>query len=331
MTRILSYNIQLGGTQRIDQIANIIRSVQPDIVGLVEATNPQVVEELARRLNMQFRLSGRSRGIRDWNVAVLSRLPIISTKAHFRPNVFTRRNLLEVTVEEAPGNQLTVFVTHLTASFYNGMRSVNKRRMEVEEILSIMAPHEGHSHLVMGDFNSLAPGEDFKASALLRYFRMQQRARIPMPGLCDGKAFLRHWIKRTLRLGIYSPLLIPFTDRLSQIYAQGGIDLLNKANYIDCFRYLHPDHDGFTFHSSMPAGRIDYIFASPEMAQRLTSCKIITEGNGVKGTEASDHLPLFAEFAQPVTSHFSPGQETIQRAEAIKEHHGWTATRETPA
>ena len=58
MTRILSYNILVGGAPRIEQITNIIQSAHPDIVGLVEATNPQVVKELAERLGMQYRMSG---------------------------------------------------------------------------------------------------------------------------------------------------------------------------------------------------------------------------------------------------------------------------------
>src|SRR5690348_1049598 len=129
MTRVLSYNILLGGTRREKELATIIQSVQPDIVGLVEATNSHVVEELANQLGMQCSLSGRSRGLRDWNIAVLSKLPIIETKVHTHPGIFTRRHLLEVELEETNGEHLTVFVTHLTASFFRGMKSVRKRRL----------------------------------------------------------------------------------------------------------------------------------------------------------------------------------------------------------
>ncbi|HKF36768.1 MAG TPA: endonuclease/exonuclease/phosphatase family protein, partial [Ktedonobacteraceae bacterium] len=73
MTRILSYNILVGGTRRIDHITNIIRAAHPDIVGLVEATNPRVVRELAERLGMQYRMSGTATHANDWQVAVLSR------------------------------------------------------------------------------------------------------------------------------------------------------------------------------------------------------------------------------------------------------------------
>jgi endonuclease/exonuclease/phosphatase family metal-dependent hydrolase len=296
MTRVLSYNILLGGTRREKELATIIQSAQPDIVGLVEATNPHVVEELANQLGMQFSLSGRSRGLRDWNIAVLSKLPIIETRVHTHPGIFTRRHLLEVELEETNGEHLTVFVTHLTANFFRGMKSVRKRRREVEEILRIMAPRQGTPHLVMGDFNSKTHGEDFEGSALLRYFRSQRTSQHSWPTRNSSKSFIRYIFTRILRLAIYTPALIPLADRLSRIYAQGGIDLLTKAGYVDCFRQIHPDNKGFTFHTAKPVGRIDYIFASPELASRLTDSKVITEGGGISGSLASDHFPVYAEF-----------------------------------
>jgi endonuclease/exonuclease/phosphatase family metal-dependent hydrolase len=299
MVSVLSYNILLGGTRREKELAAMIQSIQPDIVGLVEATNPHVVEELANQLGMQFCLSGCAQGPRDWNIAVLSKLAIIQTRVHTRPGIFTRKHLLEVELEETNGERLTVFVTHLTANFFRGMKSVRKRRREVEEILHIMAPCQDTPHLIMGDFNSKANGEEFKGSALLRYFRSQRTIHglHLQPG--GSTKLSRYIFRRILWLAIYSPFLIPLADCLSRIYAQGGIDLLIKAGYSDCFRQIHPYDQGFTFHTAKPVGRIDYIFASPKLASRLIDCKVITEGNGIRGNLASDHFPVYAEFITP--------------------------------
>src|SRR5207248_9872968 len=130
--------------------------------------------------------------LRNWNLAVLSKLPIIQTRVHTHPGIFTRRHLLEVELGETNGEHLTVFVTHLTASFFRGMKSVHKRRREVEEILHIMAPRQGTPHLVMGDFNSKAHGEDFKGSALLRYFRSQRAPQSLRPPLSGSKSFIHY-------------------------------------------------------------------------------------------------------------------------------------------
>ncbi len=61
MTRMLSYNILVGGTGRVNQLTQIIKSANPDVIGLVEATNPHVVEALAERLGMQYCMSGNPR------------------------------------------------------------------------------------------------------------------------------------------------------------------------------------------------------------------------------------------------------------------------------
>ncbi|TME59276.1 MAG: endonuclease/exonuclease/phosphatase family protein, partial [Chloroflexi bacterium] len=73
MTRILSYNILVGATRRVDPLTRMIQAAQPDVVGLVEATNPRVIEELARRLDMQHVMSANARHLQDWQVALLSR------------------------------------------------------------------------------------------------------------------------------------------------------------------------------------------------------------------------------------------------------------------
>jgi endonuclease/exonuclease/phosphatase family metal-dependent hydrolase len=63
---------------------------------------------------------------------------------------------------------------------------------------------------------------------------------------------------------------------------------------------MNPEATGFTCPAAAPAGRIDFIFASPELAQSLECCYIPTEGEGVRGEEASDHLPVVAEFGEAV-------------------------------
>jgi endonuclease/exonuclease/phosphatase family metal-dependent hydrolase len=58
------YNLRENGARRVHQLLKIIHSIQPDVVGLVEATNPQimqkplVVEELAEQLGMRFIMGG---------------------------------------------------------------------------------------------------------------------------------------------------------------------------------------------------------------------------------------------------------------------------------
>jgi endonuclease/exonuclease/phosphatase family metal-dependent hydrolase len=305
MTRILSYNILAGGKSRVDQLTKIISSAHPDIVGLVEANSLRAVEELADRLGMQYRISGSPTQARDWQTALLSHLPIVETHSHFRFNILTKP-VLEVCIEEEDGHKLTVFVTHLAAAFYQGRGGESIRRREVQEILRIMASKRGTPHLLMGDFNAIAPGDRLQASMLVRYlaamdlrYRQNPHAAVGHPNLDFVVPGPLRFLNPLLRVIPRSKVLSALFDGAGSLYApHGSISMLREAGYIDCFRYSNPDDPGFTCPAAAPAGRIDYIFASPELAERLSRCCVVTEGNGLRGDEASDHLPVVAQFGE---------------------------------
>lgn len=311
MTTILTYNILVGGTRRVEQLFKIISSVNPDIVGLVEATNPYVVEELAQRLGMEYRMTSYPKHTQDWQLALLSRLPIVRTHTHVRPGILSKP-LLEVCVEEADGWELTVFVTHLSAAFSHGRGGDSIRRAEVCEILRIMATKRGTPHVLIGDFNTIAPRDRLQASRLLRYLLAMDRRYKQNPHEHIGHPYLDFVVPPALRflepiLSIIprSMLLSALFDQAGSLYApRGSIRLVLKAGYIDCFRRLNPRVPGFTCPASAPAGRIDFIFASPELAERLSASRVVAEGNGLRGGEASDHLPVLAEFGPVVGQKF---------------------------
>ncbi len=301
MTRILSYNIQTGGMHRTGKLATIIDATSADIIGLTEATNPQVAEELAQKLGMHLRLSGQAKHHKDWHVGLLSRLPIKDVQAHIRPDILTKEHLLEVTIEENNGSLLTVFIVHLTADFYKGTESNRIRRAEVQEILSIMSARQGTPHLLMGDFNAITPSESLKTSALLSYVFNPEQEYIKQYTNAIGQAELDLVTRSSIRILKAIPgntLLSAITDSTSLLYApRAGLELLHRACYVDCYRRLNLRNPGYTYPASSPAGRIDFIFASPELASRLVKSHVVVKAAGVPGYEASDHLPVFAEFS----------------------------------
>jgi endonuclease/exonuclease/phosphatase family metal-dependent hydrolase len=307
MTRILSYNILAGGKRRIDQLTNIISSAQPDIVGLVEAYNPQTVEEIAQRLGMDYRMSESYMHYYKGQIALLSRLPILEIHSHYLSNSLTS-SILEACVEEEDGHKLTIFITHLTAAFHESRGGDALRRREVQAILRIMTSKRGTPHLLMGDFNAIAPGDRLKASALLRYLIIMDQRYMRNPYEDFGYPNLDSVVPKPLRFLYpfmdaltHSKILCALLDRTGSLYAsRGSINMLRKAGYIDCFRLKNPKASGFTCPAASLAGRIDYIFASPELAERLSASYVVTEGNGFRGDEASDHLPVFAEFGEGV-------------------------------
>lgn len=332
MTRIVSYNILAGGynlreqgARRVQQLLKVIRSTQPDMVGLVEATNPRitqkplVVEELAEQLGMQLVMGGEAKHPYDYQLALLTRLPVVHRKIHHRPGLFTHP-LLEICVEESNGQHLTIFVTHLSAAFSKGWAGNAIREREVEEILRITAPlrEQGVPHALLGDFNSLAPGDPFRASFLLRYVVNMDRKKHDRT-LIDGHPHLDFVVPPHLRF--LTPLLrtIPRNMLLSSLFdaaawfyaPRGSIALLLNEGYMDCYRRIHPHAWGFTCPASAPAGRIDYIFANPPLANRLETCYVVTEGEDMlPGSEASDHLAVAAEFGVGALCPFAPSTKS---------------------
>ena len=309
MLRILSYNILFGGSGRVNQLTKMIQSAQPDVVGLIEAADARVIEELAERLEMHYCANPAGEYPRGQRLAVLSRLPIVYSELHARPGIL-REPLLEVGVEEAGGTQFTVFVTHLWAAFNQGWAGNHIQQREVKEILRIAATKQGTPHLLMGDFNTLAPGDAFKGSQLLRHMVNLDAHRKQYRIAMQGQPSLNFVVPPRLR--IFNPLLqvIPRSRLLCALFdvaaswyaPRGSIALVLKAGYVDCFRRRNPGARGFTCPAGAPAGRIDFIFASPEMSARLAGSNIITTGEGLPGEQASDHFPVGAEFREATTS-----------------------------
>jgi endonuclease/exonuclease/phosphatase family metal-dependent hydrolase len=297
----------------------MIRSANPDVVGLVEATNPCVVGELAERLGMEYRMTGDAQHESEYSSALLSRLPIVSSQTHRRPGIIAKP-VLEVCVREEDGHELTVFVTHLLASFaYSARGGDNICREEARELLRIVQLKRETPHLLMGDFNSIAPGDELKGSRLLRYLiemdARSQQSQLNSEGKYDmeGHPNLDFVVPPALRF--LNPLLLQvprsrllcalFDRALSLYTARGAMRLLRKGGYVDSFRHIRPCALGFTCPARSPAGRIDYIMASPQLAIRLSDCYVLSEGNGVSGYQASDHLPVVAEFGEPVEAHWA--------------------------
>ena len=312
MTRILSYNILVGGTRRIDFIEQMIRSVNPDIVGLVEAINPEVVKELARRLGMEYRTNASPDGSWRASLALLSRLPIVRSAVHTGGGVLNRP-VLEVGLEEESGERLTAFVNHLTASFSVGRGGDGLRRKEVREVLQILRANR-EPHVLMGDFNALAPGDRLKASRLLSYLievdrRWKKRTpeHFGHPSLDGVVPPQLRFFNPLLRLIPRSRILSALFDEAGSLYApRTSIGLLRAAGYVDCFRYQNPRAWGFTCPAANPAGRIDYFFANPLLATRLRACKVIEGNEEVNGKDASDHLPIMADFGVGIEALLRP-------------------------
>jgi endonuclease/exonuclease/phosphatase family metal-dependent hydrolase len=238
---LLSYNIKLGGTGREDLIAAVIKAEAPDVVILQEARRPAVVRRLADATGMTTAISAPGR-----SVACLSRVPI-ETYRYARPR-FSQHAFLEVTPKECG---VRIIGVHLSA-----VHAAWTERRRVRELRSLLAATRSQAdafHLLVGDFNTLAPNEKFDIS------RLPYRLRV-LVWLSGGRI---RWQTIAIMLG---------------------------ADYVDAFRIFDETSPGYTFPTWDPHVRLDYAFVPKPFAERVLSCQIAGESPDAK--RASDHFPL---------------------------------------
>jgi endonuclease/exonuclease/phosphatase family metal-dependent hydrolase len=242
--RILSYNIKQGGAGREAALAAVIRSASPDLVVLQEATHPAVVE----------RVAGET-GMRQWasrpgsSLAFMSRAPAAHHAWH-KPRV-SRHAFLEI----APAaTAWRVFGVHLSA--VHAAWTERRRVFELRALLRAIAAHQQGPHVLIGDFNTVAPGD------LLDFRSLPHRLRA-LVWLSGGRI---RWKTIATVLG---------------------------AGYIDAFRRLHPADPGCTLPTRDPHVRLDYAFVPGAFVDHLRTCEVVRAPDVVA---ASDHFPLLFEF-----------------------------------
>jgi exodeoxyribonuclease-3 len=211
---------------------------------LQEAARPDVVERVARASGMTAWASHPNH-----SVGFMSRLPIAHHEWH-RPAP-SRRAFLEIVPE---GDAMRIFGVHLSAVHSNWTEQ--RRVRELQALLASIQRHQHGFHLVVGDFNTLAPGEQLAVDRLP--YRLQA-----VLWLSGGRI---RW---------------------------ETIQIMLDASYLDAYRMLHPKDPGFTFPTWDPHVRLDYAFVPGASAGRLKGCEVRAAAPGLK--EASDHLPLLTE------------------------------------
>jgi exodeoxyribonuclease-3 len=153
-------------------------------------------------------------------------------------------------LEVVPHEGLTVIGVHLSAVHSNWTEI--RRVKEVRGLLAMATADAPDFHVVVGDFNTLAPGETLDLSRL--------PARLRALTLLSGKAI--RW---------------------------KTIALMLEAGYVDAYRVVDPDGRGYTFPTWDPHLRLDYAFVRARDAARLTGCSVL---QSEPAAIASDHLPL---------------------------------------
>jgi exodeoxyribonuclease-3 len=246
--RLLSYNIRFGGQNRGRKIAEVVAAVAPDIVVFQEAYTPAVIEQIAADSGMTVVGARRAHSI-----AFASKIEIADYCWHY-PRGSTH-SFLEIVLAD---NHSRIFGLHLKPRFSKWSEA--KRAREIRSLLEGIKQHQEGFHALVGDFNTLAPGERFNLP------------KMPL------------WIRALIWIS-------------GRDIKREAVQTLLDAGYIDAFRHLYPNDIGHTFPVWDTHVRLDYVFLPSRYSDKLKSIEIIKKPEIVK--TASDHFPLLAEIQIP--------------------------------
>jgi exodeoxyribonuclease III len=255
--RLVSYNILDGGEGRADPLAEVIEAQHPDIVILVEADVPAVVERIAGRLKMDFVMGeGRRHG-----GAILTRGRIVESVNHSILRDEFSDLVLEATVEvmgDTAAGEWTVAAVHLHPRAR--LADEERREREIAGILEIFAANraEGKPHLLAGDFNANSPVQHI------------------VPDECKA---------RTREEMAANGGVLPRTA-VGKLLAVGYLDTLHSVVGSDAGRIG-------SFTTQEPGQRVDYIFTHGIDARRLKNAKVERDR---LAKYASDHFPVMVEI-----------------------------------
>jgi exodeoxyribonuclease-3 len=149
-----------------------------------------------------------------------------------------------------------VFGVHLSACTRRGRE--RRRVFELRALLRAIAAHQQGPHVLMGDFNTVAPGD------LLDIRKLPHRLRA-LVWLSGGH----------IRWKTIATVL--------------------SAGYVDAFRRLRPTDVGYTLPTPEPHVRLDYAFVPGGFVQQIRECDVMRTPDAAV---ASDHYPLMLEVGE---------------------------------
>lgn len=255
--RIVSYNILDGGIGRADPIAEVLLAQRPDVVGLVEADDAEVLDRIAWRLGFDCIAAEGNQGRTS---ALLTRGEILQSVN--RVQVATdaeaaSRSWLEVRVA-LDGREMTFIVVHLSAHASESRES--RREGEIATVLESAQNlrEAGEPHILMGDFNANSPHQ------------LLVRKRLP-------EKSLKYWDEN----GGHIPRRV--------------ITAIEAAGYVDTLRAVAPASADVstTFTTRQPGQRLDFIFTHGLEPEKIRGAWVEQDRLAVY---ASDHFPAGAEI-----------------------------------
>ncbi len=326
--RLATYNILLGGEQRRDLLTAVLRRIDADVIALQEVRELDRIRELADDLGMEVVIGEPSDPDSVMHTAILTRLKVRTWRNRRHHGRMLRSHLhCEIETGGAHLPVLGVHCLHLAARFGERNKGEARRIREIGAVLTDIQNEPAVPHVLMGDFNALSPGDDILATGFFRRMNELRRAGllvsgsngtlIPLVTAGDGDPteiedrWRRAGVDPRLLGGIpvlprvVSPLTvgIPVSRAMDRFFGRlierWTVERLLSEGYVDCYRQVHPRARGLTCATWQLAARVDYVFATPDVATAVVMADVVGGRTwpDSDAAAASDHFPVVVELS----------------------------------
>lgn len=247
--KVMTLNILMGGEERMPLLLSLITRERPDVLVLQECLGWEDGERLrqvaaaldlpATEAHVRLGTARPRPSGRRYHVAVASRLPLRSARAHADAH-FIGHCLLECELETG-AEPLTVFAAHFD-SHHESLRFVEARYLR-----SLIEPAAfgARDFLLAGDLNSLSRADPYPVDLADRV----RRARVDKYG---------------------HP---PRFDVIDDLEAFGWMDTLRLKPGSSQWATARRQREGEAIDF-----RTDFVFASPSLARRLVTAQVVDVG-----------------------------------------------------
>ncbi len=248
--KVMTLNVLMGGEERMPLLLSLIARECPDVLVLQEclgwedgARLAQVAAALglpATEAHVRLGTARPRPSGNRYHVAVASRLPIRSARAHHDARVIGHC-LLECELEWG-AESLLLFAAHYDS------HNEDLRLTEARYLRSLLEPEwfqEGH-FLLAGDLNSLSRADPYPANLA----------------------------ERVRRAGVDKYGHPPRFEVIDELEGFGWVDVLGKRPTSSRWATAPRQRGGETLDF-----RTDYLFASPRLAERLLGAEVVDVGS----------------------------------------------------
>ena len=233
---IASYNILSGGEDRLGYISNVIRKINPDICGILEAVGWQKRKLYFKKFtnNLGYKFFTIATGNSKYNIAFFSKESIEVKVIKKR----IRHVILQAGITCGPFKGLSIFFVHFSPV------SEAERLLETEELFKHVS--KLNSSIILGDINSLSASDPYNRKKLLDILRK----------------------KNISKFGTDKLLF----DVVKEFESMGLVDAARHLKYPFTFTTPTPSNKDFTHAANL---RLDYAFLSKNVLKSLKKIKIL--------------------------------------------------------